>query len=253
DFTGEELAENIRRAGVDRTVIVQAGDNVEDAAFMAEQARRFPFIAGIVGWLPLDDPRATERQLETYATNPKIKGFRHMIIWEADADWLVRPTVLESLRLVAERGLSWDTTATNTRHLEHVSTLAQRVPALRQVIDHLGKPEASTGRWEPWASLMARAASHPNVSVKLSGLYNVFTNATASAGEFRPYVEHVLEHFGPRRVMIASNWPPSLLGDDYPALWRKTVAFIENLAPEDRDAILGATATHFYRLTEGSR
>ena len=248
DFLGAELAELIRRNGVDRTVIIQAMDSLAESAFMIDAAYTHSFIAGIVAWAPLDDPKATEKALETYAKAPKVKGFRHLIIWDPDPDWLVRPGVLESFALLAERGYTWDATATIPRHLEHVSTVAERTPELRQVIDHLGKPAATEGKWEPWASLMRRAAEHPNVYVKLSGFLNAATLANATPEQFRPYVDHVLEHFGPRRVMIASNWPVSNLGADYATTWAQTLALIAELDEDEKSEVLGGTAARFYGL-----
>lgn len=248
DFLAPELETYLRANGIDRTVIVQAADSVEDTAFMLEAARTCGFIAGVVGWAPLDDPAATARRLDLYAEERAIKGLRHLILFDPDPDWCVRPAVIESLRLVAERGYTWDSTATVPRDLEHVATLAEAIPQLKQVIDHLGKPAASAGIWEPWASLMARAASYPNVYVKLSGLANVATLANATAAEIQPYVDHVLEHFGAARVMIASNWPVSNLGAPFAATWNATLATIAGCTPLERADVLGGTANRFYGL-----
>jgi L-fuconolactonase len=248
DFLGGELQKLIAKNGVDVTVIIQAADSVDETAFMIECAHEHPFIAGIVGWAPLDDPNATEKTLSVYDREPKVKGLRHMIIWDPDPDWLVRPRVLESLRIVADRGYTWDSTATIARHLEHVSTVAERIPNLKQVIDHLGKPAAHEGTWQPWASLMERASKYPNVYVKLSGFFNAATLANATVEQYRPYVDHVFEHFGPERVMAASNWPVSNLGADYAATWGQTLALLAGLAEEQRAAVLGGTATRFYDL-----
>jgi L-fuconolactonase len=248
DFLGKELEKLIRQNGIDRTVIVQATDSLAESAFMIDCAHQFPFIAGVVAWAPLDIPQAAEEALEIYAKTPKVKGFRHLIIWDPDPDWLVRPGVLRSLALVAERGYTWDATATIPVHLEHVSTVAECVPNLKQVIDHLGKPAATEGRWEPWASSMRRASYFPNVSVKLSGFLNAATLANASQEQFAPYVEHVLTYFGPERVMMASNWPVSNLGADYLTTWKQTLALIAQLDAAGRAAVMGETATRFYGL-----
>ena len=159
DYLGPALAAHLRATGVDRTVIIQASDTVEETGFMVACARDHPFIAGVVGWLPLDDPRATERQLAIYEADPIIVGFRHLIVFERDPDFCIRPTVIESLRLVAERGYTWDSNASTARHLEHVAVLAERIPALKQVIDHLGKPVFDQGLDQPWTTLMTRAAA----------------------------------------------------------------------------------------------
>ena len=78
--------------------------------------------------------------------------------------------VLKGLQVLAARGLTFDYVGILPRHLEHVPLLAQRVPDLRIVIDHLGKPPIATGEFEPWSSLLARAARMPNVFAKFSGL-----------------------------------------------------------------------------------
>jgi L-fuconolactonase len=248
DFLGNDLKQLISQNGVDRTVIVQAHDSLEESAFMIDCAHEHPFIGGVVAWAPLNDPRATEKALDAYDRSPKVKGFRHLIIWDPDEDWLVRPSVLQSLTLLADRGYTWDSTATTSRHLEHVYTVSERIPTLMHVIDHLGKPAAGRGEWDPWALLMRRASELPNVYIKLSGFLNAATLANATAEQFRPYVEFVLEHFGPERVMIASNWPVCLLGADYATTWSQTLDLIARLDDAGRAEVLGGTATRFYGL-----
>ncbi len=248
DFLGRDLKRLIQQNGIDRTVIVQAHDSLEESAFMIDCAHEHSFIGGVVAWAPMNDVRAAERALDAYDRSPKVKGFRHLIIWDPDEDWLVRPAVLESLALVAERGYTWDSTATTARHLEHVRTVSERIPSLMHVIDHLGKPAASRGEWEPWASLMRRASELPNVYVKLSGFLNAATLANATAEQFRPYVDFVLEHFGAQRVMIASNWPVCLLGADYTRTWSQTLDLIAGLDDAGRADVLGGTAARFYGL-----
>lgn len=248
NFLGDELGKLIRENGVEQTVLVQAEDSLEESAFMIEMAQEHPFIAGIVAWAPLDDPRATGKTLDVYAKERKVKGLRHMFLWDPDPDWLVRPNVLESLAILAERGYTWDSTATLARHLEHVSTVAERVPNLKQVIDHLGKPPAIEGLWEPWASLMKRASQYPNVYIKLSALLKIEAPANVDIERFQPYVDHVLKHFGPERVMIASNWPVSNIFADYTTTWNRQLSLIDGLERRERAAVLGGTAERFYNL-----
>ena len=248
DFLGDELAVLLRENGVERTVVVQAEDSLEESVFMVDAAREHSFIAGIVAWAPLDDPLATHRALDAYAKEPKVKGLRDMFIWNPDADWLVRPNVLEGLALAAARGYTWDSTAAIARHLEHVCTVAERVPELKQVIDHLGKPPVIERLWEPWASLMKRASEYPNVYVKLSAPLKVTAVANSSTAQCQRYVDHVLEHFGAQRVMIASNWPVSNVFADYATTWKQMLDLIAGLDATERTLVMGRTATRFYNL-----
>ena len=90
-----------------------------------------------------------------------------------------------------------------TRRLEHVPLIAQRVPELRIVIDHLGKPPIAAGEFEPWASLLANAAKMPNVFADISGLDCRADNW--SAVDVAPYIERGLELFGSERLMFGSD------------------------------------------------
>ena len=114
--------------------------------------------------------REVERALEACADEPAFVGVRHLVNVEPDPDWILRPDVLNGLQVLAARRLTFDYVGILPRHLEHVPLIAQRVPDLRIVIDHLGKPPIGAGDLEHWGSLLARAAQMPNVFAKLSGL-----------------------------------------------------------------------------------
>jgi L-fuconolactonase len=204
----DELAPLVRAAGVDATVCVQAADALAETDFLLAQAARADWVAGVVGWVPLADPPAAARALERYvAPGSRLRGIRHLIHDEPDPDWVAQPRVLESLALLAERGLVFDLSAFSARHLSHVPTLAERVPELRVVICHFGMPRVDQGEWEPWASTFARAAQHANCSVKISGL-DLFLGGP-DAAKIQRYVDHALACFGPERLIWASNWPVS--------------------------------------------
>ncbi len=252
DFDAAELRALMDAAGIERTVIVQAADSAADTEQMLAVARTNVFIAGIVAWIPLLDPRRAEDALVRCAAMPKIKGFRHLILFEPDPDWLVRAPVIESLALVAERGYTFDVSASLPRHLEHVVTLAERLPQLVMILDHLAKPPVAARGWEPWASLMAHIAQAPNVHAKLSGLNNLTDLSRWSAREYQPYVDHALAVFGPERLIFGSNWPVLTLSDDYPSTWRSTNELVAGLPAPSRAAIFGETATRVYRLDAGS-
>ncbi|GAA4097226.1 amidohydrolase family protein [Nonomuraea soli] len=239
-YAPADLLPHLEAAGVERTVLVQAADSLDDTEAMLALAAEHDFIAGVVGWLPLMDLGDT---LERYGD--RLKGVRHLIHDEPDPDWLGRQPVLESLGRLAEAGLSFDVVSDLPRHLEHVETIAARYPELRLVIDHLSKPDVRAGEWEPWAGNLARVARFPNVHVKVSGLVTEADHENWTVEDLRPYVEYALELFGPERLMCGSDWPVALLAADYETVWTVHSAL---LAGTDRDKVLGGTAVEFYRL-----
>ena len=99
-------------------------------------------------------------------------------------------------------------------HLENALTIAEQLPELRLVIDHLGGPYVRGKRWQPWASIMSELAQHSRCVIKYSGLDPV----EGSVDDYRPYVDHIFDQFPPDRIMWASNWPASRLGESYQLL-----------------------------------
>lgn len=245
----DDVATDLRAAGVDYTVQVQSADNPEDTALMQASAAAHAEVAGIVGFAPLDDPERTTATIADWGGDTLMVGVRNLIHNKADADWLLRPDVDESLGLLEEAGLAFDVVAVLPRHLELIPLLSERHPRLRMVIDHLGKPPIGLESDEPWRSLLARAAENPLVFGKVSGLYS----ATADMGAWttesvRPAFEHALAVFSPARLMYGGDWPISVLAGGYARVWQGLSPLFDALAPAERDEVLGGTAARFYRL-----
>jgi L-fuconolactonase len=247
-FGPNELEPQLRVAGVDGTVLVQSANGFEDTRAMLEQADRFSWIKAVVGWVPLTEAAIAARAIEVLAVNPKFKGVRHLIHDEPNVDYLLKPEVLEGLRLLADHGLTFDVVSVLPRHLEHVSSIAAHVPHLKIVIDHLSKPPIKDGGWEPWASLLLRASEHPNVYAKVSGLNTAADWESWSAGDLERYVNHALECFGANRLMFGSDWPVALFAGDYAKVWHETNVVLEKLVAGDKERVLGGTAIDFYGL-----
>ncbi|HZB34054.1 MAG TPA: amidohydrolase family protein [Streptosporangiaceae bacterium] len=251
NFEPPDLEPLLRAAGVDRTVVVQAADSHADTDAMLARVDSHPWIAAVVGWVPLNRPDEAAAAIGHYRAHPAFAGVRHLIHDDPDPDWVVRDSVIEGLRILAAADLTFDLVGVLPRHLEHVITLAERVPGLRMVIDHLNKPLIRERGWEPWATLLARAAECPTVYAKISGLNTAADPERWTAADLRPYVQHAIEVFGPQRLMFGSDWPVANLAGDYAKVWRETNAVLTDLRlPEpDRAAILGETAGDFYRIT----
>src|SRR5262249_36181445 len=178
-------------------------------------SRQVKFVRGVVGWVPLADPPAAARALETLRTRGKLVGIRHLISNEPDPEWILQGKGHEALKPLAAQGAGFDPTPITPRQREAVIAPARRLPDLPIVINPLGRPPVPDQGWEPWAGLIARAAECPNVSMKLSAGLDIVMRWRWSTADIRRYVDHVLARFGPDRVMAASNWPVILLGGTY--------------------------------------
>lgn len=248
DFGPDELRAELDDAGVTACVTVEAADHPDENAALLANARRHPWIAGVVGWVPLAQPSALSSTLEALAGESRFVGVRHLINVEPDPDWILRPAVLAGLREVAARGLAFDYVGILPRHLANVPRLAEAVPDLRIVIDHLGKPPlGETGDFAMWATLLAEAAQAPNVVAKISGL-DAGVGDHWQAAELRRPIDYALEHFGPQRLMLGSDWPVAVLRGGYAKVWGAMNSALEALPPEAQGCISGGTAATIYRL-----
>lgn len=248
DFTPADLKRELDACGIEGSVLVQVLHETGETGEYLDISREFPFVRGVVGWVPLADPKAAARDLENLRKRGKLVGIRHLISNEPDPDWLLQPSVQDGLKLVAGQKLAFDGIPINTRQLEAVITTAERQPDLSVVLNHLGRPPIPEQGWEPWATLMNRAAACPNVTVKLSIGLDIVMRWRWSTDAVRRYSDHVIERFGAARVMAASNWPVVLLAGSYADVWRGTTDLLSGLNANDRAAVLGGTAERVYGL-----
>jgi L-fuconolactonase len=244
-FSAAELASELRAAGIDRTVIVQVTDSVDDTESMLSVASEHPWIAGVVGWISLTDRRSAERQFEAY--RGRINGIRHLIHGEPDPEWLVHPEVRPGLDLLSEVGLPFDVVAVFPNHLKLVPVVAARHPDLVLVIDHLAKPPFRSEGWDQWMTELRQAAAYPNVRAKVSGL-DTAAGPGWSVDELRPAWDVALEAFGPDRLMFGSDWPVCRLVSSYGDVVSATQALVSELSPSEQGRIMGISAVETYRL-----
>lgn len=247
DFGPEDVEADVAAAGITATVLVQAADTYDDTFYMLSVASRVPVVRGVVGWVPLNRADEAEAALDLYAKRPVVRGIRALNHNYPDPRWLLREDVTSAVALLAPRGLSLDVVSVVPEHLIMTAELARRHPELTIVLDHLAKPDIAGRGWEPWASLIARVAAQPNVSVKISGL-NTASAPDWTWQDWLPYVDHTVEHFGSSRVMLGSDWPVSTLADDFGGVWRAQRQVIAHLSTDQQDDILYRTALRAYSL-----
>ncbi len=247
DYLPEHLLPIISKSGIDKTVLVQAAPTAPETDFLLELARDHDFIAGVVGWLDMQNA-VFLRQFERYRANPKFVGLRPMLQDLPDDNWILQPRVVESLRLIADGNFPFDFLV-YTRHLPHVLQVLESVPHLRAVIDHVAKPEIKAHRLEPWKTLMTEAAKHPNIYVKLSGMITEADHRNWTVDDLRPYVDHVVDCFGWKRVMFGSDWPVCRLAGEYEQVLGSLREILSpHLDNENEAALFGGNAARFYKL-----
>lgn len=248
DYLPEHLEPLMRAAKVDSSIFVQTQHNLEENRWVLGLAERHPFILGVVGWVDLASP-ACEPQIEEFTTNPKFVGVRHITQDESDEDFLVRPEVLRGLAVLEKHGVPFDLLL-YVKHLRHVPTLAQHLPNLPMVIDHLAKPRIKDRSLDDWLPDFRAASRFPNVFCKLSGMVTEADWRNWKPVDLGPYVDAALESFGPQRCMFGSDWPVCELAASYGEVRDALSECIRPLSESEQRYVWGDTARCFYNLGE---
>ncbi|MBI21537.1 MAG: amidohydrolase [Chloroflexi bacterium] len=236
----------IDKANVNYTVTVQAHQSIEETKWLLELAKKYEFIAGVVGWVDLSDPKIG-RILDELQKNNYFKGVRHLWHDEKNEKWILNSGVIEGLKELAERNLTFDFLA-RPKHIKYIPKVLEMVPNLKSVIDHIAKPEIANKKIEPWLSDLRKVANIDTVNIKLSGMVTEADHNNWNIDDIKPYVHHVLSMFGYDRIMIGSDWPVCTLAAQYNNVIETVRNLINNLDKDDQKKILGNTAIKFYDL-----
>lgn len=245
-YLPEDLKPLLEATGIDRTIVVQAHKSVAEAEFLLDLAYANNFVAGVVAWVDLTRPNVGD-VLDELMKRPKLVGIRHQLEDDPDDEWLTRDDSIRGLREVAQRGLAYDMLV-KPRHLKHVPALAEKIPELRMVVDHIAKPLIADRVMEPWAADIAAVAEIPGVYCKVSGMVTEADHASWTVEDLKPYVAHVMDRFGIDRLMWGSDWPVCLLAASYEQVLDAAQGAIGPLSESDRARLLGGNAKALYRL-----
>jgi L-fuconolactonase len=244
DFVPADLEAEIRTAGVDGVISVQARQTLEETRWLLELAAEHEFIQGVVGWVPLADLRLKD-ELDLLAANKKLRGVRHVVQGESDPEFLLRPAFEAGIRALREYGLAYDILIFE-HQLEQAIRFVDRHPEQVFIVDHIAKPAIAKGLLNPWSKLLLELGQRENVGCKLSGMVTEADPKNWTPESLAPYFEVALEAFGPQRILYGTDWPVCLAGVSYKN-WLTTVqTALMSLSESERSAIFAENAKKFY-------
>jgi L-fuconolactonase len=247
DFMPEDLSPELIKCAVHATVLVQAAPTEDESRFLLELARRYPSVAGVVGWTDFEADDAAERISRLVQDGQgMLKGLRPMVQDISDPDWLDRSSLDGAFEAMIVNDLVFDALVT-PRHLGALERRLRRHPRLRAVIDHAGKPGIASAEVEPWAGLLEQLADNTKVHCKLSGL---LTQASQGAGlaELDAFIARIFSCFGADRVMWGSDWPVLTPRANYQQWLEMSLELARRYAPGGEGAVFGANAVRVYQL-----
>ena len=246
NFLPDDLKREVQAVGVSGAVAVQARQTLGETEWLLGLADQNDFMLGVVGWVPLADP-GLPAILERLAARPKLKGVRHVVQDEPDDNFILREEINAGVVALKRVNLVYDILVFE-RHLPQTIAFVDRHPDQPFVLDHIAKPRIKAGEISPWKERIAELARRPNVCCKLSGMVTEADWRSWTEEQLRPYMDVVLEAFGPSRLMFGSDWPVCLLATEY-ARWFELVSrFVGRLSADEQAEVLGGTAARIYNL-----
>lgn len=245
DFGPDDLWPLMQKAGITRTILVQAAATEAETDFLLDIAARTDFVAGVVGWLDMLADDFTER-LDHYMARPKWTGLRPML-QDHDPALIADRRFRAALAEVARRGVPFDI-LTFPRHLPAMVEALHATPGLHAIVDHISKPDMTRPMEAEWADGIAALAAVPGLHCKISGLVTE-AGPDWPAERIRPFVGHVAGAFGPERLVFGSDWPVCTLAASHAQVVELARSILGDLyGPEQMQAIMQTNGLRFYKL-----
>ena len=209
-------------------------DPVGEMDFIAgvRDAGGFPTVAIGQAWLDREDCAAV---LESHAARPFVRGVRHKPQPGQMDDGRWR----SGYRRLAPLGLHFELQAPFAQ-MSEATRLARDFPDTTIVVNHAGLPPVSG--LSTWRAAMGEVAACPNVAVKVSGL------GSLDAAARREVTLTLIDQFGARRAMFASNYPVDSLRDTFDAIWRTFDGTTRGFAESERRDLFHDNAMRIYRM-----
>lgn len=245
DYLPNDLLEDLKKHQIDKTILVQAADSIEETYYMFELMENHPFIAGVVGWLDFEADDFTE-QLKRMMKVAGFVGVRPMLQDIEDDNWVLREKVVNNIKVLHEWQIPLDILI-YPRHLKVIKQLLEMIPNLKCVIDHLAKPQIKEKQFDTWSKEIATIASFPNVYCKISGVITEADHKHWSAEDCRQYILHCINVFTEDRIMFGSDWPVCLLAGSYSEVYDTADSVIKDMLDENGwKKFYGKNAEDFY-------
>lgn len=237
--------------GVERAVLVQADDSLDETDYLLELVEADDRLLGAVVYLPLEAPDIVAERLRSWADGSGTVGVRNLTHDRPDPDWILGEAQRRSLGLIETAGLPLDYVAVLPRHWENLARLAREHTGLTFVLDHLGTPPVGMpdGEWSRWQDQVTEIAGCPNVVAKVSGIYRRDVPSEAVApSQLDTALGAALAAFGAHRLMLGSDWPVSTAFSGAEETISVIVDAVAALPDDQMEALRSGTASRVYGL-----
>jgi L-fuconolactonase len=239
-----QLIEHMDRAGVQKTVLVQASsvygyDNSYTIDCVAAHPDRFVGVCCIDATAP-DAADVLGQMVQEHG----MSGVR--LFTQNDPSWINQEIARPFWTKATELNIPVNV-ALQYRGLANLASAAEQNPDVSILLDHLANAPIDDGPPYEQAGALFDLASRPNIRVKFS-TYNLH-DAAQGDSTVRQFFERLISTFGADRVIWGSNFPASWGDDasdpykDLVDLGRDGLSFLDK---SDFQLVMGGNARRIY-------
>lgn len=246
DFLPGDLEPILKQHGFSGCVTVQSTESEEENEFHLNQAEKYEFIKGVVGWVDFLNQNIDER-LQYWSRFRKMKGFRYVLQGASDRALMLQSAFKNGIRQLRQFNFTYDILIYPDQ-LKYTEAFVAAFPDQPFVIDHLAKPHIKDNNITAWKQNIKAVAKHEHVSCKISGMVTEADWRNWKKENFTPYLDVVVESFGFERVMFGSDWPVCQVAASYTSMLNIVQDYFAAFSPDEQNAFFGGNAIKFYNL-----
>jgi predicted TIM-barrel fold metal-dependent hydrolase len=235
-------------ANVIKSVHVEAAyagpDALEETVWLEQVANEYGFPHAMVVFCDIEADGAEAKLDEHLAASDRVRGVR-IRAHPQDGGGAAFKAGYQAL---AKRNLSYELNASPGVILSG-RDVAAAYPDTQVILGHAGFPvQRDDDYFKLWQSEISELAKVDHVSAKVSGFGMADNRWTIDS--IRPWVLHMIEAFGPERIMFGTNWPVDIL---YATYLEQTDAYRRIIAEAgfsraEQEGMLYRNAERLYRI-----
>jgi predicted TIM-barrel fold metal-dependent hydrolase len=201
-----------RPAGIVGAIVVESSAWIDDNLWYLETCRADSIMVGVSGNLNPAQPEFGQ-YVEHFHKDPLYRAIRSSRFYTADNGKVtLNPDQVANLKLLAQADLALDTANPSMNLMQANVMLADAIPTLRIIMDHLPSFDPSTDNQQAYEAVVKEMVARPNIFVKLSEVYHPRLTDNVIVKDYellRARLEYLFDAFGEDRVFFGSDYPNS--------------------------------------------
>lgn len=204
-----------------------------------------PMVAAVIGGHPATTGFRT--WAEKFRGSPYVKGIRQVLHAQTPRGHALEPAFVADLKLLGELGLSFDLCVRPAELPDYVKLL-DLCPGTRFILDHCGNAPVREKNRTQWEKDIVAIAEKKNVVCKVSGIVAGAEKGKWTPDDLAPIINHVLDSFGPDRVMFGGDWPVCTRAATYKEWVSALQTIVASRKLEDQKKLFHDNAAKFYGI-----